>query len=154
MSRAKIYGFLACIISIVIGLLFFYYAFFCVLNSSVKEIENLNNYSYYSISVPIVLVTLSILGLGFWIGWTILSIKVVPPMPELGEKKDYARIKAFFLCLFTLLLAILFLYGVYIKSYWSLAIPAATVTLVILGMVFWVGTAIILTRSTLPDNKQ
>ena len=76
-------------------------------------------------------------------------------MPELEEKKDYARIKAFFLCLSTLLLAIFFSYGVYVRSYWALAIPAAAVTLIVLGMIFWVGTAVIFTRSTLPEsNKQ
>mgnify|MGYP007112378020 FL=1 len=75
-------------------------------------------------------------------------------MPEIVEKKDYAKVKAFFLCALMLALAAIFLYGVYIRNYWALAIPAAAVTLVVLGMVFWVGIAIITARSTLPENKK
>jgi uncharacterized protein with PQ loop repeat len=94
------------------------------------------------------------LGTGFWVGWTILTIKVAPPMPEIVEKKDFARIKALLLCLITLALTGFFIYGIFIRSYLALAIPATLITLVILGMVFWVGVAIISTRSTLPDNKK
>ena len=153
MPRSKVYGFVAIIVSVVLGLLYFYYAFFYVLRFSNSDFGNISNYSYNAISIPIGLVTLSILGMGFWIGWTILSIKVVPPMPEIGEKKDYARLKAFFLCLLTLLITVYFIYGLYIKSYWALAVPAMIVTIVILGMVFWVGVAIITTRSTLFKDK-
>lgn len=116
--------------------------------------ENLSTSVYYSLSVPIALVALGICSTGFWVGWTILTIKVAPPMPEIVEKKDFAKVKAFFLCLLMLLLSALFLYGVYQRSYWAIAIPAAVVTLVVLGMVFWVGVAIITSRSTLPDSKK
>lgn len=75
-------------------------------------------------------------------------------MPEIVEKKDYAKVKALLLCLFTLALAALFVYGLYIRNYWALAVPAAAVTLVVLGMVFWVGLAIISARSTLPEDKK
>jgi flagellar basal body-associated protein FliL len=37
---------------------------------------------YIALAVPVVIFTLGVLGLGFWIGWTIFSIKVVPPEPE------------------------------------------------------------------------
>ena len=74
-------------------------------------------------------------------------------MPEIVEKKDHSKIKAFFLCLTTLALAAGLVYGIYIKSFWALAIPAAVISLVILGAIFWVGIAIITTRSTLPDEK-
>ena len=75
-------------------------------------------------------------------------------MPEIDEKKDYAKFKAFVLCAFTLTVAALFVYGIYIRSFWALAIPAAIIMLVVLGMVFWVGVAIITTRSTLPEPKK
>ena len=38
--------------------------------------------SYVALAIPVVIFTLGILGLGFWIGWTIFSIKVEPPEPE------------------------------------------------------------------------
>ena len=74
-------------------------------------------------------------------------------MPEIVDKRDYAKIKAFLLCLITAGLGALFLYGVYVKSFWALALPAAVITLVVLGMVFWVGVAIITTRATLPREQ-
>lgn len=75
-------------------------------------------------------------------------------MPEIVEKKDFSKIKAFVLCVATLALGGLFIYGLYIRSFWALAVPAAMISLVILGAVFWVGIAIITTRSTLPEEKQ
>lgn len=115
---------------------------------------SVDNCTYFAIAIPIGVVTLFVIGTGFWIGWTILTIKVVPPMPEIVDKKDYSKIKAAILCLFTLSLAGCLLYGIWIKSYWALAIPATLISLVILGAVFWVGIAIITTRTTLPSHKK
>ena len=120
---------------------------------SIINLNSLNNFAYYSIATPISLVSFFVIGTGFWIGFTILSIKVVTPMPEIIEKKDFSKIKAFFLCLFTLCTAILLGYGLYIRNYWALAIPAALISIIILGAIFWVGIAIITTRSTLPESK-
>ncbi len=74
-------------------------------------------------------------------------------MPDIVEKKDFAKVKALLLCLVTLILAAGFVYGIYIRSYMALAIPAAVITLVILGMIFWVGIVIINTRKTLPGSS-
>jgi uncharacterized membrane protein len=41
---------------------------------------------YIALAVPVTMFTLGVLGLGFWIGWTIFSIKVEPPEPE--EKEE------------------------------------------------------------------
>jgi hypothetical protein len=38
--------------------------------------------SYWALAIPVMLGFLGILGLGFWIGWTILTIKTTPPAPE------------------------------------------------------------------------
>ncbi len=150
MPRAKVYGYIALFFSIAAGILFLYHAF-------PGAGVSIGASQYYTISIPIGIVTLGILGAGFWIGWTILTIKVVPPMPEIAEGKDYSKLKAVALCLAAIALSLFFLYGVYIRSYWALAIPAAAITFVILGMIFWVGIAIVTTRKTLPeknDNKQ
>jgi len=75
-------------------------------------------------------------------------------MPEIVEKKDNSKIKAVLLCLITVSLMGLMIYGVYIRSFWALAIPALVISAVVLGAVFWVGMAIITTRSTLIPNKK
>jgi hypothetical protein len=157
MPRAKLWGYIASISSALLGCLFFYPVFIadrgvenCLAD---KAMAGMNNMAYAAIAIPIGAAALFIIGTGFWIGFTILTIKVVPPMPELTDKKDYSKIKAFFLCLITLGLGALFLYGICTKNFWSLAIPAALISLVILGAIFWVGIAIITTRSTLPEMK-
>ena len=45
--------------------------------------------SYWALAIPVMIGFLGILGLGFWIGWTILTIKTTPPAPEpkLDEEK-------------------------------------------------------------------
>lgn len=136
----------------------FIYSLTLVINEKITyspiDLQQLSNLTYYAIAAPIGLVSMVVIGTGFWIGWTILAIKVVPPMPEIVEKKDYSKIKAFFMCITTLALGVLLIYGIYIRNFWALAIPAAAICIVILGAVFWVGIAIITTRSTLPEEKQ
>ncbi|MCX7679755.1 MAG: hypothetical protein N2316_11130 [Spirochaetes bacterium] len=153
MPRPKFYGYFATIVSITLWLVFIYYSFYLPIRDGFLN-EKIISSAYYALSVPVAVLVLVICGTGFWIGWTILTIKVAPPMPEIVEKKDYAKFKAFVLCATTLALMILFAYGVYVQSYWALAIPAAAFTFVILGMIFWVGIAIITTRRTLPEEKK
>lgn len=75
-------------------------------------------------------------------------------MPEIAEGRDYSKLKAVFLCLAALALSLFFLYGVYVRSYWALAIPSAAIAFIILGMIFWVGVAIVTTRKTLPEKNE
>ena len=155
MPRARIWGLLALTASATLMIFFFIYVFLKPDFTSLVYPDYLtwmNTRTYAALAAPIGLVSLFIIGTGFWIGFTILTIKVVPPMPEIVEKKDNSRIKAFVLCTTTLALAVLLVYGIYIRSYWALAVPATVISLVILGAVFWVGVAIITTRSTLPEK--
>lgn len=157
MPRAKIWGYITVFISSA-SILFIFYSIFIAEKISLSSqnqpgIQNLGSLTYYSIAVPIVAASLFVLGTGFWIGYTILTIKVVAPMPELHEKKDNSKFKAFLLCAITLSSGILLIYGVIKKNFWSLAIPSLIISLVILGAIFWVGIAIITTRSTLKDKE-
>jgi len=157
MPRPRIFGFIAVVVALILSGLFIYsLVMVSGENFQYNEIDlhNISDVTFYALAVPIGLVTMFVIGTGFWIGWTILTIKVVPPMPEIVEKKDFSKIKAFLLCLVTLGLGVLFIYGIYVRNFWALAIPAAVISLVILGAVFWVGIAIITTRSTLPEEKQ
>lgn len=155
MPRAKVWGFLSVLISVLLGYLYINAVF--IKGNPVPapvDLKVLDSASYYAITVPIVLVAGIILATGFWIGFTILTIKVVPPMPEIVEKKDFSKIKALFLCMATVALGALLAYGVYVKSFWALAIPATVISFVIIGAIFWVGIAIITTRSSLPEDSQ
>jgi hypothetical protein len=38
--------------------------------------------SYWAVAIPVIIGFLGILALGFWIGWTILTIKTTPPTTE------------------------------------------------------------------------
>ena len=157
MPRAKIWGIIAVLVSAFLFALSIF-SFFILPEGnfgffSDVNLMNLHPLTYYSAAVPLGLISLWVLATGFWIGWVILSIKVVPPMPEIVEKKDNSKIKDFFLCLITAGLAVLLVYGIYLRNFWALAIPALVISAVILGAVFWVGMAIITTRATLPVNK-
>ena len=90
MPRAKIYGFIALMVAIILGFLFFYYAFFNNVNLMNSDLIALTPSAFYSISIPIAVVSLLLLMTGFWVGWTILTIKVAPPMPEIVEKIEPA----------------------------------------------------------------
>jgi len=157
MPRPRIFGFIAVAAALMLAALYVYAVIIVqgeYTGAGEVDLKTLSDFTYGAVAAPIVLVTIAILGTGLWIGWTILTIKVVPPMPEIVEKKDFSKIKAFVLCVATLALGGLFIYGLYIRSFWALAVPAAMISLVILGAVFWVGIAIITTRSTLPEEKQ
>jgi hypothetical protein len=66
--------------------------------------------------------------------------------------KSYSRIQGFLLCLGVLIAAVLFLWGVFFKSYWALAIPVAIGFLWLLGLGFWIGWNI-LTIKVEPTKK-
>ena len=42
----------------------------------------ISHHSYWALAIPVAVGFLGILALGFWIGWTILTIKTAPPTPE------------------------------------------------------------------------
>lgn len=155
MPRHKFWGFSAAIISLSLGALIIYNTF---ININMGQynffgLSSISGFTYYTLAAPVFIVSLAIIGTGFWIGFTILSIKVVPPMPELVEKKDTSKIKAVILCILSFSAAALLLYGILIRSYWAIAIPATVISFVILGAIFWVGIAIITARKTLPEKN-
>ncbi len=44
--------------------------------------------SYWALAIPVAAGFLGVLGLGFWIGWTILTIRTTPPTPDLGPGSE------------------------------------------------------------------
>ncbi len=67
MDKNRLYGLIICIAILIVGILF-------IVGVFLK--------SFVALAIPVTIFTLGILGLGFWIGWTIFSIKVEPPEPE------------------------------------------------------------------------
>ena len=116
MPRAKIYGYIAVIVATLMGLVFVYYAFIHYDMYSSVHFSSIDTGAYWAVVLPIALVTLFVLATCFWVGYTILTIKVAPPMPEIVEKKDNSKFKAFLLCLVTIALAVWFVYGLYHRA--------------------------------------
>jgi len=66
MDRSRLYGFIICVGIVIVATLF---------------LVGLFSKSYLAIAIPVAVITLGILGLGFWIGWTIVMLKTEAP-PE------------------------------------------------------------------------
>jgi len=66
--------------------------------------------------------------------------------------KNYSRIQGLLICLGMVIAAFLFLYGIFLKSYWALAIPVSIGFLWLLGLGFWIGWNI-MTIKVEPMNK-
>lgn len=149
MHRPRIIGLILIIISSALLAFSFLQIFGTEMLPLPVSLAGLSAGTYYSLAIPLGLIWIGIMGTGFWIGWTILTLKVETPMPEINNQKDTSKIKAAFLCVVTLALAGMFVWGIVIQSYWALAIPAAAVTLTVLGAIFWVGWAVLSARNTL-----
>ena len=67
MDTSRFWGAVLCLVIAVVAIIFLW-------GVSVQ--------SYWALAIPVLIGFLGILGLGFWIGWTILTIKTTPPAPE------------------------------------------------------------------------
>ncbi len=67
MDKTRMHGGLICIGTLVLGFLF---------------VVGVFKGSYIALAIPVTVMTLTLLGLVFWIGYTIWSIKVEPPSDE------------------------------------------------------------------------
>lgn len=66
----------------------------------------------------------------------------------------YSRLQGFVLCLACVLAALLFLCGLFVKSYWALAIPVAVGFLWLLGLGFWIGWTLLTIKVEPADNPE
>ncbi len=62
------------------------------------------------------------------------------------EMNANSRVQGLLICIGTVVAAILFLIGVFMKSYWALAIPVAIGFLWLLGLAFWIGWTLLTIR--------
>lgn len=98
--------------------------------------------SYWALAIPVAVAVLTALSLMFWIGYTINTVRGIPPEAE-HYRSAGARWIALGICALSVLAALVFLLGVWGRSYWALAIPVAVAVLGLAGMVFWIGWAIL-----------
>ncbi len=64
MDRSRLYGFIICICIVIVATLF---------------IVGVLSKSYWALAIPVAIITLGVLALGFWIGWTIVMLKTEAP---------------------------------------------------------------------------
>lgn len=134
MRRARRHGVRICVATWVLALAFVY---------------GLWQKSYWAVAIPVSVAVLSALWLMFWIGYTISTVEGIPEEAEHysgGRARHIAR----GICLCSLILGVVFVVGVARRSYWTLAIPVAGGVLSLLGMIFWIGRAIITQKTSLP----
>ncbi len=67
MDTSRVWGGLLCAVIVVIGIVFLW---------------GISVQSYWALAIPVMAGFLGVLAMGFWIGWTILTIKTAPPSPE------------------------------------------------------------------------
>lgn len=109
--------------------------------------------SYLALAVPVTVGVLGVLLLAFWVGYTINTINIVPAEAQQYTGAGPRRI-ALLICAATVGLAVAFLAGVLNGSYLALAVPVGAAVLGLLGMVFWIGWAIVTQRTTLPAEAE
>ena len=131
LRRSKRVGVQICIVSFLVAVLFIF---------------GVAMESYWALAIPVAIGVLTALSLMFWIGYTINTVRGIPPEAE-HYRSDSARWIALVICALSILLALVFLLGILGRSYWALAVPVAIVVLGLAGMVFWIGWAI-LTQKT------
>jgi hypothetical protein len=127
LRRSKRVGLRICVAAVLAGAVFVY-------GIAVK--------SYWALAIPVAAAVLIVLSLMFWIGYTINTVRGIPPEAE-HYRSAGARWIALGICALSVLAALVFLLGVWGRSYWALAIPVAIAVLGLAGMVFWIGWAIL-----------
>lgn len=66
-DTSRLWGGLLCLAIVIVAILFLWGIF---------------QQNYWALAIPVMIGFLGLLGLAFWIGWTILTIKTVHPVPE------------------------------------------------------------------------
>ena len=104
--------------------------------------------SYWALALPVAVAVLTALCLSFYIGYTILTVQGIPPQAEHYDSRG-AKAAALAICVGSVAAGCIFLAGVIAQSYWALAVPVAAAVMGLLGMVFWIGVAIVTQKTTL-----
>jgi len=104
--------------------------------------------SYWAVALPVAVGVLTVLSLAFWIGYTINTVRGIPEEAE-HYRSHSARWIAGGICIVSVVLALVFIVGLVRESYWALALPVAVAVLGLAWMIFWIGWAIVMQKTTL-----
>ncbi len=66
---------------------------------------------------------------------------------------DMSRLGGWLICLGTVVVAVLFIWGIIIRSYWAIAIPVMIGFLGVLALGFWIGWTIATTVTEAPKPE-
>jgi hypothetical protein len=66
-DASRLWGGLLCVAIVIIAVIFLW---------------GISAHSYWAVAIPVAIGFLGVLAMGFWIGWTILTIKTAPPAAE------------------------------------------------------------------------
>ena len=137
LRRARRTGGVICVFALTAGLTFLW---------------GLLNGSYWALAIPVGAGVFTALGLSFWVGYTINTVRGIPPEADHYAGRP-ARLIALSICAVSISLGLVFLYGVAMESYWALALPVGAAVLSLSSMVFWIGWAIVTQRTSLPEPE-
>ena len=133
LRQSKKAGTWICLISLVAGGVF---------------LAGISEEAYWALAIPVAIGVLVALSLAFWVGYTINTVDVIPAEAD-QYKGGHAKTIALMICVASVGLLVWFLTGIFQESYWALAVPVAVAVLGLLGMVFWIGWAIVTQKTTL-----
>lgn len=122
------------------------------LAGSLAFMWGLLNGSYWALAIPVAAGVFTALSLSFWVGYTINTVRGIPPEADHYAGRP-ARLIALSICAASIAVGLAFLYGVAIESYWALAFPVGVAVLSLSSMVFWIGWAIVMQRTTLAEGE-
>ena len=125
---------------------------FFALAASLALLWGLLNGSYWALAIPVAAGVFTALGLSFWVGYTINTVRGIPPEADHYAGRP-ARLIALSICAVSISLGLVFLYGVAMESYWALALPVGAAVLSLSSMVFWIGWAIVTQRTTVSEPE-
>jgi hypothetical protein len=66
-DTSRVWGGFFCAAMVIVAVIFFW---------------GISAQSYWALAIPVMIGFLGVLSMGFWIGWTILTIKTAPPAAE------------------------------------------------------------------------
>jgi hypothetical protein len=138
LRRARRTGWWICLLTVALAVLF---------------VAGIARESYWALALPVAAGVLTVLALAFWVGHTIRTVRGIPAEADHFQGRSARRI-ALGICVASVALAGLFVWGVARQSYWALALPVAAAVLGLLAMVFWIGWAIVVQRTTLEPPRR
>lgn len=66
---------------------------------------------------------------------------------------DKSRVGGIIICILSVALSLIFLWGISIQSYWAVAIPVLVAFVGIMVLAFWIGWTMVVTETEIPAPR-